>query len=253
MHIFHREVHDQQKRSKAFAKVRNKGVERRVLAKEVLAELNTLGIDIKSERTLQRYVKDGLIPLPERRSAGRGRGRITDYKTETPAEFYASYKLRNELKLNVDVIASYREYALERENNKDAPGLLPNKKTPEAIQKAPTDAIDSEESEAPQEAIQGTSADAANSEECEAILDIYRSLEQTINSVNRNICRSLEQMINSVNRNIYRSLEQMKEAMYVFKGLMEVGSETWLVEKHKALSRQGQHENCPVCRNLGIK
>jgi len=31
--------------------------------------------------------------MPERRSAGRGKGRITDYADETPAEFFASYRL----------------------------------------------------------------------------------------------------------------------------------------------------------------
>jgi len=51
-----------------------------MLATEVLEKLELLGIEIKSERTLQRYVKDGLIPMPERKSGGRGKGKITDYQ-----------------------------------------------------------------------------------------------------------------------------------------------------------------------------
>lgn len=119
MHIFNQEVEYQRTRSKAYARVKHKGVYRRMLATEVLEKLELLGIEIKSERTLQRYVKDELIPMPERKSGGRGKGKITDYQEETPAEFYASHKLRFEHGLKPDFIARCREKGLrmEMENN----------------------------------------------------------------------------------------------------------------------------------------
>ena len=81
---------------------------------EVLSKLAMLGINT-SERTLQRYVKDELIPMPERKSGGRGMGRITDYVEGTPAEFYASFKLRHEFNAKSDLIAKSRQEGLGKE------------------------------------------------------------------------------------------------------------------------------------------
>ncbi|HHV34568.1 MAG TPA: hypothetical protein GXX59_03185 [Syntrophomonadaceae bacterium] len=105
------------------AKPKIKGVTRRVTADQVLRKLDALGLNVNSERTLQRYVKDKLIPMPDRKSLGRGKGRITDYAKETPAEFYASYKLRHEYRIrSSDVISRCREKALIMENSPDCPG-----------------------------------------------------------------------------------------------------------------------------------
>ncbi len=81
---------------------------------EVLEKLKSLGIEV-TERTLQRYVKDELIPMPERKSGGRGKGRSTDYKEETPAEFYASHRLRFEYGLKADIIARCRKRAVDND------------------------------------------------------------------------------------------------------------------------------------------
>ena len=78
--------------AKSRAKPRHRGMVRIMRPEVVLRMLSEFGIDI-TERTLQKYVKNELIPMPERRSAGRGKGRITDYADETPAEFFASYRL----------------------------------------------------------------------------------------------------------------------------------------------------------------
>lgn len=83
----------------------------------VLKKLEELGVEI-SERTLQRYVKDNLIPEPERKSGGRGKGRITDYPEETPTEAYASYYLMHgDIKLPPKMVAEARNHALHFEEN----------------------------------------------------------------------------------------------------------------------------------------
>lgn len=83
----------------------------------VLKELEKLGINM-SERTLQRYVKDDLVPMPERKSGGRGKGRVTDYPEETPVEAYASYNLiHGEIKLPTEMVAEARYHALSFEEN----------------------------------------------------------------------------------------------------------------------------------------
>lgn len=83
---------------------------------EVLERLAELGVVI-TERTLQRYVKIGLIPKPERKSAGRGKGRITDYPPETPAEAYASHKILHSKDLKPT--PQYLAEALKFFRNKD--------------------------------------------------------------------------------------------------------------------------------------
>lgn len=89
--------------------------------KEVLGRLQKLGANITTERTLQNYVKKGLMPPPERKAAGRGRGKITENKPEAYAEAYASYcRLHNEdLKLPPEQVAEIRKAALELEKDPD--------------------------------------------------------------------------------------------------------------------------------------
>ncbi len=78
--------------AKSQAMPRNRGFVRVMRPDMVLERLVELGIEV-TERTLQKYAKGELIPMPERRSAGRGKGRIADYAKETPAEFFASHRL----------------------------------------------------------------------------------------------------------------------------------------------------------------
>ncbi|MGE5396896.1 MAG: hypothetical protein ACM3MK_05090, partial [Chitinophagales bacterium] len=92
-------------------------------ADQVIKELDALGVNIQSERTLQRYVKERLIPVPNRKSAGRGLGKLTDYQSETPAELYASYKLKHEHKLKSDQIARCREKGLLMEEKNEGLGF----------------------------------------------------------------------------------------------------------------------------------
>jgi len=81
--------------SKRSGKPKIKGIGRNeaVKAEEVLQRLNNLGVKIKSERTLQRWAKEGLIPKPDRKSAGRGKGKITEYHEDTPARGFASWSI----------------------------------------------------------------------------------------------------------------------------------------------------------------
>ena len=71
---------------------RNRGFVRVMRPDMVLERLKELGIEV-TERTLQKYVKAELVPMPVRKSAGRGKGRIADYAKETPEEFFASHRL----------------------------------------------------------------------------------------------------------------------------------------------------------------
>ena len=98
--------------ARAKTKPKHKGMLRIVGPKQVLDELSKYGINT-SERTLQRYAKEGLIPEPERRSAGRGKGKISDYPEDTPAHFYASWRTINGFrKLNKEDIAKIRQIIL---------------------------------------------------------------------------------------------------------------------------------------------
>jgi hypothetical protein len=99
------------------AKPKHRGIIRVMKAEAVLKELGELGI-ITSERTLQRYVKDGLVPMPERRNAGRGRGRMVDYATQTTVEFAASIALRKgKNKYPARDVYIAREIALSKEGD----------------------------------------------------------------------------------------------------------------------------------------
>jgi len=105
-------------RSHRKAKPKHRGIIRVMRAEAVLKELEELGIKT-SERTLQRYVKDDLIPVPERRNAGRGRGRIVDYSKQTAVEFAASIALRKgKYKYPARDVCIARKIALSKEDNK---------------------------------------------------------------------------------------------------------------------------------------
>lgn len=101
--------------SKCMAKPKCRGIGKGVditTPKEVLEKLSSLGISI-SERTLQRYAKQGLIPKPETKSAGRGKGKITDYPEDTTAEAYATFRMMHgAIKISPNSLAQARQYAL---------------------------------------------------------------------------------------------------------------------------------------------
>lgn len=79
---------------KAAAMPKLRGVIRLVTPKIVMKKLKELGITT-TNTTLWRYVKDGLIPEPDTKGAGQGRGKDTDYPEDTPQQFTASYLLRH--------------------------------------------------------------------------------------------------------------------------------------------------------------
>lgn len=91
-----------------------------VTAQEVIEKLAEMGLST-TERTLQRYVKAGLIPIPDRRNAGRGKGKATDYPDETVNEFYASWVLsKGTMRLRQDDVRKAREAAQGGEFSNDA-------------------------------------------------------------------------------------------------------------------------------------
>lgn len=101
--------------AKRRAMPKQKGFLWKMRAGAVLKELEVLDIDIV-ERTLQRYIKNGLAPKPQ-----RSRGRPTGYAKETAAEVYASYSLMHgSRKLTAKEVKRFREEALSR----DIKGLL---------------------------------------------------------------------------------------------------------------------------------
>ena len=83
---------------------------------EVLEKIEELGVKPPSIRTLQRWAKQGLTPKPETKSAGRGKGRTSDYPDETPAEAAASFIVKSNWKLSPEEIAKIRRKALEIES-----------------------------------------------------------------------------------------------------------------------------------------
>ncbi len=91
-------------------------------------KLKEKGIEITT-RTLQNYVQKGLIPTPERRGEGRGRGKSSEYPESALYEFMASYQLMNgpEHKISPLLVNEFRKKALELENKTDW--------TPEKLQK----------------------------------------------------------------------------------------------------------------------
>ena len=87
---------------------------------EFVKILEEKGIQITT-RTLLNYETNGLIPKPERRGEGRGRGKTTDYPNHAIYEFMASYQLVNgaEHKINQKLVKQFREKALELEQKSD--------------------------------------------------------------------------------------------------------------------------------------
>jgi len=61
---------------------------------EVIKKLKAQGVNI-TMRTLQRWVKDELIPAPERGSYGQGGGTWADYPDETVSEALTAYVLKD--------------------------------------------------------------------------------------------------------------------------------------------------------------
>jgi hypothetical protein len=100
--------------AKCRARPRLRGFGPIMRADDVLEKLSELGVNI-TERTLQKYAKEGLIPMPFRKSAGRGRGRIVDYADDTPAEAYAAWLFLNICRLRYRDVRDVREKALEIE------------------------------------------------------------------------------------------------------------------------------------------
>lgn len=85
---------------------------------EVLDKLRELGCDIKSEKTLQRWVKAELIPMPERKGAGRGKGKIADYPEDTVAEGYAYWLLAHEFgEFSQEYVSQLRKELKNNENH----------------------------------------------------------------------------------------------------------------------------------------
>lgn len=83
---------------------------------EVLETLSKAGI-YRDKRTLQRYAKAGLIPKPETKAAGRGKGKIAEYPQETPAEMFASLQiLNNYQQFSVEDVAKLRQRAFDLES-----------------------------------------------------------------------------------------------------------------------------------------
>lgn len=78
---------------------------------EVLNELSSREINI-SERTLQDWAKKGLIPKPDVKAGGRGKGRTCSHQDDTPYEGYASAILMRVQRLRPEVVARAREKAL---------------------------------------------------------------------------------------------------------------------------------------------
>ncbi len=78
---------------------------------DVLKELSSLGINL-SERTLQNWAKKGLIPKPEVKAGGRGKGRTSNHQDDTPYEGYASAILMRAQRIKLEVVAGAREKAL---------------------------------------------------------------------------------------------------------------------------------------------
>lgn len=101
----------------AHSKAKYKGITwggKQVTPTEVLEKLKGLGLEI-TQRTLQRYEKAELIPVPKRGSAGRGKGKFTDYPPETVWEAYvAHYFMHDELfEWSSNRIAKARKNALD--------------------------------------------------------------------------------------------------------------------------------------------
>lgn len=75
---------------------------------KVIEELQKHGVDI-TVRTLQRWVKAGLVPEPKRGSYGQGRGTWADYPEETIPEALTVHVLQGVYQLKQSEIAEARK------------------------------------------------------------------------------------------------------------------------------------------------
>mgnify|MGYP000850525282 FL=1 len=80
---------------------------------KVIEELQKHGVDI-TVRTLQRWVKDGLLPEPKRGTHGRGTGSWADYPDETIPEALTVSILKDVYRLKHSEIAEARKAYKER-------------------------------------------------------------------------------------------------------------------------------------------
>lgn len=107
--------------AKARAKPRRRGFVRVMTPERTLKLIEKLLEPLNqktTERTLQRYVKAELVPPSETKSAGRGRGKITNYDDDTPAQFFASWMLLNgAAKYKKEFASAARKLALIAEND----------------------------------------------------------------------------------------------------------------------------------------
>lgn len=85
---------------------------------EILGKMRTLGVTA-TLRTLQRYEAAGLLPAARRGWGEGGFGRVAEYSSDAPAEFYASYSLvhRYLWKVRFEDVQQVRETALQLEKN----------------------------------------------------------------------------------------------------------------------------------------
>lgn len=119
-------------------RVRDIGGALKMTPNEVLAALKKMGVKV-SRQTLTNYENDGLIPEPKRGGHGKGRGRYTDYPDETPAEFYASHKLRHNQSVRPELLARSRQKGLMMEHNRGMAfidWIMGKDATPESMQEA---------------------------------------------------------------------------------------------------------------------
>jgi len=86
---------------------------------EVLQVMKTIGIKIDI-RTLQRYAREGVGPIPERRSLV-GEGRISKYPDQAPYEYAASWKIKKDTGLSFEAIKAIREMAIDMERKNTFP------------------------------------------------------------------------------------------------------------------------------------
>lgn len=102
-------------------RIKNIGIGRRVVylvktTQEVIEELNKLGINV-SERTLQLWARQELIPKPETKAAGRGKGKTAaNHSDDTPFEGYASASLIRGMRAKPDDVCKARKKALLAES-----------------------------------------------------------------------------------------------------------------------------------------
>lgn len=95
--------------AKCRAKPHHRGFVRIMKPAVVLKMLSDAGINI-TIRTLQRYAEDGLIDKPRVKSAGRGRGMVSEWPEDALAQFFASWMLRNSHKLKPKIIRAALDF-----------------------------------------------------------------------------------------------------------------------------------------------